>query len=267
MVAIDRRAGSQELFAPLQQMGIPVRLTTLDSADLAFDGHGPTGPVRVGVEVKTLADYLQSLASGRWTGHQLPKLTAAYPYRYLLIEGLWRPALDGSGLLTVPAPRRRGSARLAWVEAGHTRRWLYSALQRSLLSLEHLAGVTVLRSPSRADTLHTLWALYDWWQDAWTAHHSYQGLYKPDRAADGRVWLQPPSVARTVAACLPGIDWEYSGAAEQRFGSIRAMATASAAAWAEVRPEGQTKLGRRRPKLGLAKARQIVDTLTKDTRR
>src|SRR6185436_1239721 len=101
---IDPRAGSADLVEPMKTLGIPVKVETLNSGDIAFTGRGEGGkPISIGVEHKKLNDYLASM-KGRMQGRQLTEMLKDYDRRYLIIEGEFEH--DGQGRLL----RRAGRA-------------------------------------------------------------------------------------------------------------------------------------------------------------
>jgi ERCC4-type nuclease len=250
MILVDYRIGSKDLAAPLRRLGSEVSLTTLEYGDLACFGHGPDGNVDIGIERKVLSDLLSSLQSGRLLGHQLPGLTRIYDYPYLLIEGIWRAGREG----VLETPRRGG-----WVAAGFGRRtWLYGDLVRLCASISVLAGVTMLYTSNAGETAQMMHALEAWWDKPWGAHKSLKAIHATPAP---RALLRSPSTTQTIAAQLPGVGWEYSEAVEAAFESVAGMVGAGVGAWAEVRMDGTTKAGHKRPKLGTKRAERIVNTL------
>lgn len=261
MIRIDPRAGSGSgagthgrfLARHLRRLGAETKLVRFGAGDVWFWGQGPDGPVKVGVELKTLSDLLSSLDSGRLVAKQLPPLCQTYPYRYLLILGAFRPARDGSGVLVVPQKGGREQ------EAGWgRRRWTYVGLIRALNSLCAQAGVCWIRTWSLMETAWAIFALYDWWTDEWESHSTLKAFHHrpPSRAQFSR-----PSLMRTLIADIPELGWEYSYAAEERFGSVAAAARAGAKEWASLRRDGVTRDGRRRPCVGMKRAKRIVAML------
>lgn len=229
MVYVDRRAGSAELWPLLVQRQTPAELTTLEFGDCAIDGHGPQGGVLVGVERKVIRDLVQSLTTGRLSGHQIPGLTAAYPYRWLLVEGSYRA--DESGNLEVPGFSRRGHK--GWDRLGLK----VAALDGYLLTLTLRAGIYIQRTYSIHESAEWLSSLHRWWQKPWADHKAHLALHQPQ--VDGRMWEQPNTVQR-MAACLPGIGGEKSAAVADQFASPLAMALASEAEWRQVAGIGPT---------------------------
>jgi ERCC4-type nuclease len=231
MILLDRRIGSSDLYAPLRAFGLPVELTTLESADVAWLGRGPEEePVPIGVEIKRVGDLLTSITTGRLAGYQLPKLINEYRHAWLLIEGQYRSGAEG--LLetkqgTVWAPHALGRSP-----------WTYREVEGFLTTLEVRAGVHVRRAWNRGETAALIVALYKWWTGkGYDEHRAHQAMYSP--VADAGL-LYKPSLARRVAAELPGIGIGKSGAVADRFKTVRTMVGASEAEWMDVPGIGKT---------------------------
>jgi ERCC4-type nuclease len=266
---IDPREGSASLLKPLQRLGITAVSKRLVFGDVEFQGLGPTGLVRVGLEYKTLSDLLNAIASARFVGHQLRGLVHEYPVRYLLIEGVW--TVDRTtGLLQVRARvKRNGRYMNDWIDAGFgRRRWSYHALVEFLNGLP----VRVIRTGSPSETHHAIFGLHAWWSKPWDKHGAMKVIYNGVQTRSGTgdlgdefvpmaAILTKISDTRRVFAAMPGVGWEYSAAAEDAFGSIRVAALADAASWADLRADGTTGDGRRRPRLGLRRAIAVVAAL------
>ena len=101
MILVDPRAGSRELIPLLEAYGsprrIPVQLAAeeMPAGDFLFEGNGPYGRVRVGVERKTIPDLINSRDQGRLMGTgkspgQVHKMMEQFDYSWLLVEGIWR---------------------------------------------------------------------------------------------------------------------------------------------------------------------------------
>lgn len=227
---IDRRIGSEELAAPLKRMGVRVELVTLDSADIAWTGNGPSGPAEVGVERKKLNELLTCFGDSRFVGGQLPKLVQRYDAAWLLVEGVWQAGRDGE----LDMPRRPFGPRTT-----HS----YEALTGFLLTLQQKAGVRVVRTSSFTDTLWWLHTAYRWWQKPWAKHQSAYAL-DTVRVPYDPAMVRAPSMTRLLAAQLPGIGWAKSEAVAQHFASPRDMMGAGWRTWTKI--EGIGEVGARR---------------------
>lgn len=228
MIYVDKRQGSIELVVPLQTRGVSVEITTLEYADACFIGHGPGGhDVLVGIERKTIRDLLQSMTSGRLSGHQLPGLVQHYAYRWLLVEGRYRESADG--FVEIP-----------WKTGWETVRVTYSAVESFLLTVGLKAGVTVQRTYDLRGSAAWLALLHQWWTGkAWKEHRSHLALHQP---SDQGLWSKPGLVHR-MAAQLPGID-EKAAVVAQHFRTVSEMVQASEGAWRQIPGIGKVTAAR-----------------------
>lgn len=226
-IYIDKRVGSNELVVPLQARGVPVELTHLQYGDCCFIGHGPESQVVVGIERKRITDLLQSLTTGRLSGHQLPGLCESYQYRWLLVEGVYRETKEG--LIEVP---RKG----AW----ETIRLQYAAVENYLITLTLRGGLHVHRTYSITESAAWLDALHKWWtRKEWHEHRSHLALHQ---AADYAVFFRPTLVQR-VAAQLPGIDEKAKDIAV-KFKSVADMVAAEEPEWRSIPGIGKVTAAR-----------------------
>jgi ERCC4-type nuclease len=231
MILLDRRIGSSDLFQPLRALNLPVELTTLESADVAWLGRGlGEEPVPVGVEIKRIGDLLTSITTGRLSGYQLPKLIHEYRHAWLLIEGQYRSGAEG--LLET----RQGAV---WAPHALGRSpWTYREVEAFLTTLEVRAGVHVRRTYNRIETVALVAMLYQWWtKKAYDDHRAHQAMYSPTMDAG---LLYKPSLARRVAAELPGVGVGKSGAVADHFKTVRKMVEADKKEWIEVPGIGKT---------------------------
>lgn len=232
MLLIDRRTGSVDLSEPLKRLGVACEVVTLPFGDVALVGRGEDErPTTVGVEVKTVGDLLNSMTTGRLSGHQLPGLLASYDWVWVLVEGLHRPDPANGLLLTL-----RGGHWLP-VELG-SRHYLYREMALYLLSLVIRGGVHVQHTQSRVETVRWLASLDSWWAKPWSEHRGHLALYHKTG-----VWphtFVPPSLVRRIAAELPGVGWERSGAVSDHFKSVLEMVRASETDWQEIDGIGKT---------------------------
>jgi ERCC4-type nuclease len=225
MILLDRRIGSSDLYAPLRARGLPVELTTLDIGDACWLGRGRgDAPIPCGVEIKRVGDLLSSITSGRLSGYQLPKLVREYSHVWLVIEGRYRPGPDG--LLET----RQG---LMWTPQGGQRQALtFSALEGYLTTLEVRAGLHLRRTFDRHETAAVIASLYQWWTGkAYEEHKAHVALRSPILDAG---LIYKPSLKRRIAAELPGIGIEKSGAVATHFPTVRALVTAEPDEWLQI---------------------------------
>lgn len=254
MIYVDQRIGSKDLEHPLRALGLPVELTHLEFADIAFHGRGEGDrPIAVGIELKKLGDLVSSLRTGRLSGHQVPGLVGpqgAYDYAWVLVEGQY--AADATGRLVSPGRGARGH-RWKPVPGGMN----VAELEKRLLTLELCAGLHTRFCNSRPDTLRWLHALYRWWTDQSQDRHSSH------LAVQTVASVVPLSPFRQAACHWPGIGVKTSKAVEARFdGSVLAAAQSSWEVWAAIEVKDAKGHVRR---LGEPTARRIVQFLRGDT--
>ena len=239
MITIDSRVGSKELVDHFAK-GVSV-LGHLEYADAAFTGVKGSSVVSVGVERKALSDLLSSMQTGRLAGVQLNGLLACYDVVYLVVEGIYK--VDHSGRILIP---RGGS----WQPFHLGRRQFTSReLDGFLNSLAIEAGFLVRETHTLHQTAMLIYNLYRWWQKP--SHHSLLAMHKhrfPDDGAGG-VILQPPSLARRIAAELPGIGWKRSLDVAKHFASVKAMVEADVGEWITI------------PGVGKKTAKKVVDDI------
>ncbi len=209
MIYIDNRTGSKDL-KPYIPDSI---LVHLDSADASFEGEGPQGTViSVGIERKRIGDLLNSIATGRLSAEQLPKMLDTYQYNYIVVEGVWRRDKHDDTL---------------WIstDGGHTyktphgrQRWTMEGVYHYLSTLQVIVNIRLFQTRTARDTAHLITYLYSWWQKPWEKHKSHLALHKGQR-----LWNTPrelsfvdctgitkPSLARRIAAELPGVGVDRS---------------------------------------------------------
>jgi ERCC4 domain len=243
LILVDDQGGSKgrkgtilELLNPLIAAGLPAVTARLDSADLAFlskDG------LDIGIELKRLdggsTDLIQSLRSGRLSGHQLPKMLGpqgAYDYGFLIIEGMWQQ--DDDGQVVVYRGKKQG-----WIKAPG--RMFASELEKRLLNLElKYERLTIKDCNSRRDTIRFISNCYRYWMDkSFASHTSHLQVHDAPT-------IQPVSEYRAFYMRLPNVGYALSLAVENHFkGGPRQAVCAGVAEWAEI-TTGEKKLGLKR---------------------
>src|SRR6185436_13726160 len=124
MLRVDYRVGSVELVKYLKELGVPVEVANLAFGDMEFLGNGSGGPVGVGIERKTLGDFVSSVWTGRLHSHQIPGLVSRYHHVWIVLEGMWRPD-SSTGILQVPM----GKSWIPFVPKGSSKPIMYRELE------------------------------------------------------------------------------------------------------------------------------------------
>lgn len=232
-IQVDDRIGSRELLPELKKLHLPCTLTRLKFGDVAFTGQGKRDEVKIGIERKTINDLINSFVSGRLSAHQLPGLIQTYDYRWIIIEGLWRPGADNR----IEVWRWGG-----WQPANT--RVNYWQLAGYRLGLEVNGGCWTMKTANLRETATEIGIMFQWWGKSWSRHRSHLVIEKglmPDR-----ILFSKPTYPRLVAAVLPGVGWEKSRAVAKHFHTVEAMVEAGPEEWMKVPGIGKT-LGLRLP--------------------
>lgn len=247
MLLVDPRVGSGPLLHLFTALHIPTELTKLTFADFAFLGLGEGEvPVPVGIERKTLSDFLQSMYNGRLPGHQLPGMLACYQDVYLVIEGLWRVDVK-TGRVLVPYGKKKGKVQWGDLETGKAYGVTYSELEGMFITLEQKGGVRLRLTGGQQATARFIASVYRWWtQKDWSQHRSH--LRFRSEQAD-RALLTKPTLCREWAARLPGVGWTKSEAVANYFGSCAAMVAATEQEWVQIKG------------IGMPMAKRIVEAI------
>ena len=208
MVTIDPRQGSGELEPMLKSIGLETEIRQMPAADFAFDGDGPKGMSRIGIERKRIKDALSCMRDARLAGKQLPRMVDIYDIRYVFIEGLVR-ANPSTGILEEGLNLYDNRKPVWWrdVVIGRSR-FMYTDFDKWIASLEW-APVRVRRTVSPEDTCRQISALYSYYNDKrWVDHKSVGALYYAPYPTIS--FTEKEDVVRQVAAALPGIGADRS---------------------------------------------------------
>ena len=228
---VDRRAGSANLLPYLHSLLVPAKLTTLPFGDASWIGRGPDDrPVTVGVEVKAPGDLLDSLRTGRLTGHQLEGLLSRYEVVYLLIEGYMK----------------RGKAgRLAWDGRKTYGQWEYDEIRGRLATLRNKMGVRIEYTRTRRGSAEWIASEFKWWTGRpWEAHRSHLQEHRLEDAEDPAEWYRKRNggyarrvrVARELA---DGVGLAKARQAAEHFRTVREMVEAGPKEWMKVKGIGR----------------------------
>lgn len=246
MIVLDPRIGSGELESYLRAYDEEIRVNKLDCGDAYWWGSGPDGPVKVGVERKVLGDLVSSMRDNRLSGFQLPKLLKTYPFRYLLIEGVYR--VGEGGIIEIYGGKKKrgmGRATSVWtpLRAG-SQPILFREVDHYITTLEHRAGFNVAYTGNKEQTAAWIVSRYKWWAKDWDKHDAHEAIYAPYeqalQARRGSTVIRRAGSIEMVAAQFPGVArkaYEF----RKLFGSVRKMVNATPMALAEV--EGIGKKG------------------------
>ena len=226
MIFIDDRIGSKEL-ADLINNAI---LTSLEFGDCMFYGNGRDGEVEIGIERKRIGDLVNSIMTGRLSGHQLPGLISHYYRVYIIVEGILREDPVTKELQIWITGNKwghmdRGGRKFALRDV-----WNY------LSTLEIMTGVIVRQTRNAGDTARHIEYLKHWWDKPWDQHHGHLQLHK---LTSPTVYLEKPSLLRRIASELPGIGWARARAVDENFGTVKAMVEASEKDWIKIEGIGK----------------------------
>jgi hypothetical protein len=227
VITVDGRAGSgfgdtNNLIPYLTSCGIHVEKGTLKYGDVEFLGNGPEGRVvPFGIEVKSIADFLDSMTNGRLVGTQLPGLQRSYEFPMIFIHGKVRAAPDG--VLEVMTDR------WGWIKPKKT--IMLRDMYKFLYTMKYVHRIDYQVFPEMLALANEIVYLYGWWTSKeWDEHESGHAF---DFSTE-KVYLHQPSFTRSVAKELPGIGWKKSLTVVRSFKTMYQMALAEKADWASV---------------------------------
>lgn len=240
---MDNRTGSAELAKHFTPYGIRCELARLDYGDFDFEGKGPKGRCAVVFERKRIEDLVQSMESGRLSGHQLPGMSKEYDYAYLIIEGIWRPGPDGQ--LEV-----NNSGR--WVgRRTHTR-----AITNYVMGLALRAGLLPWRTGNQQETVAFIVDQFRMFDKAWAEHRAHDVVYAPASRSEGfRLSLMPRKIRRAEKVAMQLGLQDKARYAADAFRSVKTLVNATPEEWSRV--EWRTRKGQKR-KIGMVTGEKIV---------
>ena len=225
VILLDDRTGSKELL-PLFPTG-SVQLTHLDYADCCFTGNGEGLPYNIGIERKAIRDLINSMVTGRLSGHQLPGLLNSYNVIYLVVEGIYRPGNDG--LIEIWGRRSWETLRLG------NRTFLYQEVINFLNTICIKTGVHVWQTGTEQETVRLIMSLYHWWEKPYEKHSSHIKSKQVETA-----YLFKPTFKQIVASELDGIGIEKAKVVCAAFPTVLDMANATVGDWAKLPGVGKT---------------------------
>ena len=216
----------------LTALGVESDAMVLPSGDFLLLGNGPDGLIKVGVELKTVHDFVTSMLSGHLVD-QLERMHHDGCARlYVIVEGFYR-ARRPDGLLEVPAGRR-------WrpINAG-PRPIYWDDVEKFITTLEE-AGVRVRKTRTTTETARTIGrVLFGFWAKDYDDHKSLDIVYSPPALSFSNEDEATRRIRRVLVALKAGVGVGRSKAVAKAFKSVYGLATADAKAW-----EGIDGIGR-----------------------
>ena len=196
--------------------------------------------MQIGCERKTIGDLVNSISTGRLSGHQLPGLLESYHKVYLFVEGVCRENKDGE--LEVLKGNR-------WIRVSHGKRvFSYKDVWSYLTTLETMCGIVVRTTANMAETARQIEWLHYRWSKPFDKHRGHLGIHKLSPPQTG-LMPKKASLLLRMASELPGIGWDRARAVEKHFGNVRKMFEAPETEWRQI--EGIGKLTSRKVWEGL----------------
>jgi ERCC4-type nuclease len=220
VILLDNRIGSKHLAKALaKEVDVSVeRLTFGDVAWKSAEGE------QIGVEIKSVQEFLGDVFNPRFTGHQLPGLVDTYDWVYLCLQGQYKLDLATDELL-FPSHGGYRPFRIG------TKHFEYRTFVQRCNSLSILGHVRIIPTMHQTATVGALLALYAWWHKGLRHHRSITDFYvAPQRGFDTR----KPSVLRRMLHCIDGIGAEKSKLLEEAFPTLGSLHTATVEQLAHV---------------------------------
>ena len=223
---VDSRVGSVDLVPYLK---IPAEVTQLRFADVSFMGNGPENQIwSIGIERKRIRDLIQSMDSGRLSGHQLIGLLDFYQIVYILVEGVYR-LRDGE--MQVPGPKKG-----MWVTVrtfDKQKSLAYREISNFLNTLAVVAGVNVWFTFNEIQSAEWIRSVYYWWQKPWDAHKSHLRFNTSHTMPKHAQFIKPTLVQRMVKE-LAGVGWDRALGLEKAFPTLEDLMKAKYADFIKV---------------------------------
>ena len=249
---VTQMPNDRDLARELGSLAITMPLECGDVNFFAVGGWKTDKESLVLIERKKIGDITSCIHTGRYLHQAQNGYAFGADFLILIVEGDTKASPEGllmtrrqvafhQTFVVSPKSRRHKSATIS---PSHTSRWYpvepyidYSRFSQYLDELHWLCGIQVKRTANVAETASQIKALWQMFRKPPDKHGSLEKFYHQPMRID---LLRKPSLARTVAAELPGIGWEKSKAIVAKFGSISAMVDASVEDWMEIAGIGKS---------------------------
>jgi ERCC4-type nuclease len=225
MIVIANDNGSRELAPYFTRRGIEVVVDEMEFSDFAFEGHtvqGTTGSI--GVERKTIPDLINCMHDGRFADHQLKGMLSTFEECYLLVEGVYNEASDGT--VTYWSNGRERYTKVT-----------YKQLDKFLLTVTRQAGFRILKSCGKDQTATIVGNLYEHCQKPIDDHQSLN-RFRTD-ASIMETLTTKHSLVRRCSKEFPGIGWTKSLVFDRAFPSLFHLVNSSVGDMAELKWQGK----------------------------
>lgn len=219
MILIDYRKGSKELAPYIHNNH---EIATLDYGDVSFVGMGDNEPAFVCVERKVIGDLVQSMSSGRLSGHQLVGMLEKYTHIYLLVEGIWRPNPKTGIVETLHGKKWKS----IWPGARIKARNIYNFINNLMLR----CGVYLLPFTDNVQqSSYLIDSLYDSWQIPWKDHRSHLKFHRQDVKPKTKkaILLRPPTSFERIVSGISGVGFSRATLLEKHFRTPLELSLAS----------------------------------------
>ena len=221
--------------------GTPTCMMRLEEGDFMFFVNGPGGPGswQVGVERKTVTDFLASSRSGR-LGDQVRRMSEIYDAYWVMIEGVTR--LTNRGTVETLISHRLADPEVEYSSGTwkniipEGRPVLLLEWEGYITSTELVQGARTRRSRSLQETATMVAAIYSWGTNKeFEEHHS---MLRPFHPASP---LRKPNLMQKWLDDLHGMGPKTLKSAMKRFKTPSSLAFATVEDWLEVEGIGQKR--------------------------
>lgn len=219
MIQIDYRKGSKELAPYIHSKH---EIVTLEYGDVSFVGMGDNEPAFVCIERKTIGDLVQSMSSGRLSGHQLVGMLEDFTHIYLLVEGIWRPN-PKSGMLE----KLHGKS---WTPVHHgKRKYMARDVYNYINTLAVMCGVIPVFTSTLQQSGYWIDCVYSWWMKGWEQHKSHLKFHRQQVSPKkkGKVLLRQPTSFERIVSGISSVGFDTATLLQKHFRTPMDLALAS----------------------------------------